>query len=385
MTGRGARGLRLLRPGAALAATAGAVGAIGAGAHYRVLIGLGLALAAFLAIGVTGVVVPVPITVARTVAPARLPRLDSCTATVVVTNGSRWRTLDLDGHDRIDGVPVDFAVHRLGPGERRTITVTLPTRRRGEVRFGPLTVRRRSLGGIAAVHREYGDRATVLVDARILDAWRLPVGARRGRVGAVERAERGGTDLVGLREYVLGDDLRRLHWATSARRGHPMVREDADPASARLTVVLDDDPDHYVGDGFEEAVDVAASLLDTAVRAQSPARLVRADGTSVLRLDGGRAPGIGLDRAARDVLATLTGRAAAGPADLGHHDVLVAVVGASAPVERYGAAARRSAVGLLAVVDPEPERTVAAQGLVAVLRGSSADELLAAWRAVVRG
>ena len=72
---------------------------------------------------------------------------------------------------------------------------------------------------------------------------RIPVldaggtGARRRRR---QRLELGGTDLVGLHEYTMGDDLRRLHWATSARTGTLMVREDADPAEPHVCVLLDD-------------------------------------------------------------------------------------------------------------------------------------------------
>src|SRR5690606_25094747 len=151
--------------------------------------------------------------------------------------------------------------------------------RRGEIAFGPLTLHRYALADLAEVRQTYGERTTVLVEPRILDALSLPAGTRRGHIGADERIAHGGTDLTGLREYLPGDDLRRLHWATSARRGSLMVREDADPSAPHLSVLLDDRTDSYDGDGFEEAVDVAASLLATAAESRSPSRIVTFSGS----------------------------------------------------------------------------------------------------------
>ena len=42
----------------------------------------------------------------------------------------------------------------------------------------------------------------------------MPAGTRRTAVGNDTAGELGGTDLVGLHEYAMGEDLRRLHWAT---------------------------------------------------------------------------------------------------------------------------------------------------------------------------
>ena len=49
----------------------------------------------------------------------------------------------------------------------------------------------------------------------------------------------GGEDFYTLREYVVGDDLRRVHWASTARRGELMVRQDEVPWQGRATVLLD--------------------------------------------------------------------------------------------------------------------------------------------------
>lgn len=43
----------------------------------------------------------------------------------------------------------------------------------------------------------------------------------------------------GVREYVPGDPLRRVHWPSSARRGDLIVKEVEEPAAPRLVVALD--------------------------------------------------------------------------------------------------------------------------------------------------
>ncbi len=42
-----------------------------------------------------------------------------------------------------------------------------------------------------------------------------------------------------MREYRLGDDLRRVHWASTARTGDLMVRREEQPWQSRATVLLD--------------------------------------------------------------------------------------------------------------------------------------------------
>jgi len=54
-----------------------------------------------------------------------------------------------------------------------------------------------------------------------------------------EKSLRGSFDLREVREYVVGDDVRHLHWKAAARTGQLMVRDYADPDQPRFTVLLD--------------------------------------------------------------------------------------------------------------------------------------------------
>ncbi len=86
-----------------------------------------------------------------------------------------------------------------------------------------------------------------------------------------------------LREYVPGDDVRRVHWASTARLGRPMVRTHQQPTQRRTTVVLDDRADAYPPSRgtapFERAISAAASALVACREQGDLVRLVCAGGS----------------------------------------------------------------------------------------------------------
>ena len=54
-----------------------------------------------------------------------------------------------------------------------------------------------------------------------------------------ERLGRSGDEFYSLRPYVVGDDLRRVHWPSTARRDELIVRQDERHWQGRTTVLLD--------------------------------------------------------------------------------------------------------------------------------------------------
>ncbi|MBI2299543.1 MAG: DUF58 domain-containing protein [Armatimonadetes bacterium] len=87
---------------------------------------------------------------------------------------------------------------------------------------------------------------------------------RRGRRRR-QRSLTDGTDFRSTREYVPGDDLRRVHWPSTARRGEPIVVEFEEHAVGDLLVVLDTSAAGRTGGAidntFETAVTLAASVI----------------------------------------------------------------------------------------------------------------------------
>ena len=79
-----------------------------------------------------------------------------------------------------------------------------------------------------------------------------------------------GFDLHSVREYEQGESLRKVHWASTARRGQLMVKELEDAPRDEVVVLLDCDPAGAVGEppdsGFDAAVRAAGSILHAHVR-----------------------------------------------------------------------------------------------------------------------
>ena len=69
------------------------------------------------------------------------------------------------------------------------------------------------------------------------------------------------------REYVPGDDLRHVHWRSSAKADTLQIRQYQDTRRSHLTVVIDDNRDSYADpEDFETAVSAAASIAARAHR-----------------------------------------------------------------------------------------------------------------------
>jgi hypothetical protein len=89
---------------------------------------------------------------------------------------------------------------------------------------------------------------------------------------------------------VVGDDHRKIHWLSTARVGEPQVRVYRDSSVPTLTVLLDNRASRYGEDRFEDAVEVAASVLDLTERHDLALVIVTPGG------DRAGAPGERLDR-----------------------------------------------------------------------------------------
>src|SRR5207253_1085808 len=84
-----------------------------------------------------------------------------------------------------------------------------------------------------------------------------------------------------LREYEVGDDLRRVHWRSTARTGELMLRQDEMPWESRSTILLDTRPSTHQGESFERAVEIAASLATAMCRGRRQVRFVTTGGVEI--------------------------------------------------------------------------------------------------------
>ena len=137
---------------------------------------------------------------------------------------------------------------------------------RGRYSIGPLTVRLSDPFGFIELNRAFTARASLVVTPVVTE---LPLvqlsgdwsGTGDNRPRAFAAA---GTEDITVREYRMGDDLRRIHWRSTARADELMVRREEQPYQSRATVMIDTRDNAHRGSGpassFEFAVSAAASI-----------------------------------------------------------------------------------------------------------------------------
>lgn len=248
---------------------------------------LGLPEAAILAMGAVIVVVAAyvwvlthrpDLDVRRSARPARCTVGDSCQIQLQTRNLATRRSPVVVLNDDV-GRHGSAQLHLgpLDPGAGATATYSLPTERRGLHRVGPLTSTVTDPFGLARSTKVDPSRITVIVLPR---TWPLtPLPAAPGDepeqgVRALTSLSTVDEEFSTLRAYVPGDDIRRIHWPTTARTGTPVMREFELPWQHRTTIVLDRRAGAHRGNSFERAVSVAASLVELAAARGELVRLI---------------------------------------------------------------------------------------------------------------
>ncbi|MBN6039079.1 DUF58 domain-containing protein [Amycolatopsis sp. 195334CR] len=257
--------------------------AFGQWAGYPLLRALGGILLAAVVAAVAVTARRVRVVVTRSVYPDRVGRGDSALARLKVRNPTAASQPGVLATDRAGGEARTVRIRPLPPSTGATYHYELTTRVRGLMTVGPLLLHRADPFGLARNRLPTGETATLWVYPKQFPA-RVPTAgyARHHHEGAAtDELLRGSMDLRDVREYVPGDEIRHLHWKASARTGRLMVRDLADPRQPRFTVLLDTRPGSLTPQGFEEAVDLAASLLGASALAGRHSRLVTSSGLDV--------------------------------------------------------------------------------------------------------
>lgn len=260
---------------------------------------LGAVAGALVVIGVITVRRSLPdLTIERAVVPRRVHRGGESHVELHVGNRSERRSPMLHLHDPVEGtVGARVAVAPVEPGAHHAATYRLPTDRRGLLAIGPLRARRTDPFGVASRTTEVAGPAHLTVLPSVEPLHRLPeaagvddplAGTSRPIAGSS-----GGGEFAALREYVAGDDLRRVHWPSSARTGDLLVRKEDPPWQGHLTLLLDARAGHVSAERFEYAVTGAASIVHAVSRLGDRIRLLITDGTDSGLVDA---------RAARETL-----------------------------------------------------------------------------------
>ncbi|TYK47854.1 DUF58 domain-containing protein [Actinomadura decatromicini] len=206
---------------------------------------------------------------ARRLDPPRLPVGRESRVDLRLENVSRLPSGLLMVEDRVPyalGGRARFVLDRIEPHGRRELGYRIRSDVRGRYRVGPLTVRLADPFGMVELVRSFSLSDTLTVTPAIvaLPAGRLS-GAWTGGGDSIARAvSAAGEDDVTPREYRHGDDLRRVHWRSTARHGELMVRREEQHFQSSGTLFLDTRRSAHWGDGqggsFEQAVSATASV-----------------------------------------------------------------------------------------------------------------------------
>jgi hypothetical protein len=140
--------------------------------------------------------------------------------------------------------------------------LVVPAPRRGVVAVGPVLYRRTDPVGLFSRRVRWAGPVELLVRPATTDLAGLPVGQLRDLEGvASDQISMSDLAFHALREYVRGDDLRHVHWRSSARAGQLLVRQYHDSRRTSTLVVVDTRRSAYAHpDDFELALSVAASV-----------------------------------------------------------------------------------------------------------------------------
>ncbi|MGH8901964.1 MAG: DUF58 domain-containing protein [Egibacteraceae bacterium] len=188
---------------------------------------------------------------------ARLP-----SSPLLVEDDCHYALLDHQSGDR-----PRFVLRRLSPGRVVTLRYPIVGSARGRYEIGPLRVHVRDPFGLAEWTRSDTASGQVLVYPPIETLPPTAISGHHHSSGSTRqrRLFSTGDEFHTLREYVEGDDLRQVHWPSTAHRQTLMVRQHEQPWQPQATLLLDARRAAHTGSGadstLEKAVSVAASLV----------------------------------------------------------------------------------------------------------------------------
>lgn len=227
------------------------------------------------------------LTLARTIAPETVTAGQPARVELELHNEGRTPTGVMMLEEQVPyvlGTRPRFVLEGISRGWRRHVHYQLRSDLRGRYQIGPMTVRVADPFGLVEMGRAFHSVGTLTVTPKAVPLPDVPLsgswtgsGDNRPRAFATGSAED-----VTVRDYRRGDDLRRVHWRSSARVGELMVRREEQPWQSRATIFIDNRArvhrGHGAGSSLETAVTLAASVAVHLTQRGFAVRLMTADG-----------------------------------------------------------------------------------------------------------
>jgi len=216
--------------------------------------------------------------VSRSATPERLRAGTPARIDLGILNNARRRTPVLQASDLINGHPA--AVVMLAPilhRQETKIAYRLPTNKRGLLPIGPLHL---TIGDPLGLTRSV--TAATGVTELVVHPTLIPLDPISSIAGHDPTAEQHhvrslstvGDEFFALRPYHPGDELRRVNWRATARLDELVVRQEENPKTGRITVLLDRHRAAFDDQGFERAVSATLSILHSAFRGGDALRFI---------------------------------------------------------------------------------------------------------------
>lgn len=162
----------------------------------------------------------------------------------------------------------EFGIQRLAPGEKSEELFAIPTQRRGVVKVGPVSVVRGDpLGLFERAHRR-DDPVDLFVHPQTVLFGGQSLGFLRDLEGLpATDLSRDDVSFHALNEYQPGDDLRHVHWRSTARTGVMMVRQFEETRRSHFVIGLSRSSGDYAAEqDFELGISIAGSIGLRALR-----------------------------------------------------------------------------------------------------------------------
>ena len=251
------------------------------------LLATGMLLLGAVAVGAILVSRTTPsVSVTRQLRPNLVHEGDQAGVTVQLTNTGTRTLRNVVLEDTVSNLgSARFAIGKLRRGQTVTATYQILCRPRGIYMVGPASIAVQDPLRMATstFATEDGDRLIVYPSIEDLEGFPVVRGLDPTvHAARPEFSHQGGEDFFTLREYQLGDDLRRVHWPSSAKRDRLMIRQLETPWQARALVMFDPRTASFeTSAAFERGVRGAASVTRHLMKLGFSADLW-AGGTAVL-------------------------------------------------------------------------------------------------------
>jgi len=180
------------------------------------------------------------------------------------------------------GKPARVVVTGIPPLNSERVSYSVLCRQRGRYTLGPVSVFVSDPFGLARITIRIPETNDLIVYPQVEDIPANELSLQGAGFGdsSSRQLYRSAAEFYTMREYVTGDDLRRIHWPSVARTGQLMIRQDETTRRSAATVFLDNRTltlGSVGSPGFERAVSAAASMGRALLRAGFAVRLAAID------------------------------------------------------------------------------------------------------------